>query len=148
MTISVRNRSDAALAFPLVSAAIVAVGASLPWVRPNPSLAGQGDAVPDILLPQMNAGLEPYGFVILAVAAVAVACAYAALRVDRRAAVGTAVAGGAVAVVPIRYLLSRSLVGIDGTFVPTLGWYATVFGGLALALVGIVCLTAASTRSA
>ena len=131
------DRSRASLALSIVGLAVVAIGSVLPWVRPNPTLVGRRDEIPAILLPQMNAGLEPYALLVLVPAGVAaIGCAVA----GRRAPAVALLAGTTTGLVPLWYLFSRSLIGFDGTFVPALGWYATVCGGVLLVLAGVLQL--------
>lgn len=115
-------------------ASLVAIGSVLPWIRPNPALVGQRDGIPSILLPQMNPGVGIYGLVLFGVAGLAVAT-LAFDPSDRKRTAGVSLAGIVAVVLPVQYVVSTSLVGFDGTFVPSVGWYLTLAGGLGL-LVG------------
>lgn len=123
------NAERSAVASALAGTVVLAIGLYLPWVRTASNLPGDG--APDILLPQMNAGFEFVGLALLAPLAVVLPL----LWVERTRRAGSALAAlvgiGAVAL-PIHYVLSRSLVGIDGPFVPTWGWGLTMIGGLLL----------------
>ncbi len=115
----------------------VTTGAFLPWIRPNPGLTGETDAIPAILLPKMNAGLEGYSLLLL-VPVLAVLSILVFGRTARYRSLATLLVGGFTVLLPIYYLRSTSLAGFDSTFVPAPGWYVTIAGGLLLVIAGAV----------
>ena len=119
-----------------VGALLLAIGAYWPWIQPNPQLEGERDAIPSILLPEMNAGIEASSLVLLALAGIAIATAVGHGRPRARAA-AVATTGALTLLAAAYYLHSQSLVGFDGTFVPTLGWYATVLASVVLLGAGV-----------
>ncbi|WP_255167073.1 hypothetical protein [Natrononativus amylolyticus] len=129
---------DADTALTLLALVIVTAGAYLPWIRPR----SEAGAVPDILLPEMNAGISGYSL-LLVVAMLAVLSLLVVGR-DRRRSLATALAGTFVFTVGLYYVLATPLIGFDATFVPTTGWYLTVAGGLLLAAVGLAGLVSSS----
>lgn len=115
----------------------VGVGAYLPWIRPNPNIPGNGDRVPDILLPEMNAGIEGYSFLLVIVVVIVLLSLVFGANSQYQSVV-VSFAGVVSIVVPVYYLATTSLVGFDSTFVPTYGWYVTIGGGVLLAISGLV----------
>ncbi len=112
---------------------MVVIGTLLPWVRVNPDRSGE--PIPDILLPHMHTGFEwGSGFVLLPLV-VLLALAFLWSRPIQRYLL---VLGGGlwVVAVPFQYIRELSLVGFQSTFVPWVGWYLTVTGGVLIALVG------------
>lgn len=121
------------LAGTLVGAALIAVGAYLPWLRANPGYEPIG-LVPSLMTP----GVALVHFVLLFPAAVVVAA-----RVGRGATRGWALATlvtGLWAVLFAVLLLGAQYTAGGLRFVPGAGWALVVGGGLALALVGGMAL--------
>ncbi|WP_255191752.1 hypothetical protein [Natronobeatus ordinarius] len=124
----------------LLALAGVAAGAYLPWVRPNPDRVGETDAIPDILLPKMNAGIEEYSILLL-LPAVAVLVLLVRGRDDRLQSLGILCSGIVALSLPLYYLSTTSLAGFGSTFVPTYGWYLSVAGGVLLTILGLIRLS-------
>ena len=122
-----------------IALAAVTVGAYFPWVRPNPDLAGTGDAIPDILLPKMNAGIEGYSLLLLVLILVMLVLV-ARGGSDRFQSVTAFTVGIFAISIPVYYIYSTSLAGFDSTFVPAYGWYITIGGGILLVVVGLIQL--------
>lgn len=112
---------------------IVVVGTWLPWVRVNPDRTGE--PIPDILLPHMHTGFEWGSGLVLIPLVILLALAFLWSRPIQRYLL--LLSGGLWAVtIPLQYIRELSLVGFQSTFVPSIGWYLTVAGGVLIALVG------------
>ncbi len=111
---------------------MIVIGTWLPWIRVNPNLAGE--PIPDILLPHMHIGFEwGSGLVIIPLALLLSLALFWSRPVQRQLLIIGA--GMWALIMPLNYLRELSLVGFQSTFVPWIGWYLTVAGGLLL-LVG------------
>ena len=120
----------------LVGAGVItiSIGAYLPWLKTNPSLPSDAQ-VPQILLPGMNTGLEGLDFALLGLVGLSLVLRGISLR-KRLQTVFTLLAGvGPVALCAL-CLSGSSLAGFTATFVPMLGWYLTVLGGVLLIIAG------------
>lgn len=126
------------LAGTLAGAALIGVGAYLPWLRANPGYEPIG-LVPSLMTP----GVALVHFVLLFPAAVVVAA-----RVGRGATRGWALSAlvtGLWAVLFAVLLLGAQYTAGGLRFVPGPGWALTVGGGLAFALVGGLALLEAES---
>lgn len=127
------HRPAILLAIPGIAA--VAIGAYIPWIRPNPQRSNGEDHVPSILLPEMHAGIAEYSLLLLVLLATVVL--FLELQpATRLHALIVGVAGLVCGTVPLYYLAVTSLVGFDATFVPAYGWYLSLGGGLLLSGAG------------
>ena len=131
----------------LVGAGLIAIsiGAYLPWLKTNPSLPSDAQ-VPQILLPGMNAGLEGLDFALLGLVGLALVLRGASSR-KRLQTVFTLLAGVGPVVLCALCLSGSSLAGFTATFVPALGWYLTVLGGVLLTIAGGLQLPSIFQRS-
>ncbi|WP_435158111.1 hypothetical protein [Haladaptatus sp. DFWS20] len=111
-------------------AVAVAVGAYLPWLRTNPNLPPDAE-VPTIYYTGMGAGFEGFDFALLGAVGLVLLLRGASFRIPIRI-----VAGVGTAVFPVYYLSYSTLFGFSATFVPALGWYLTVLGGILLSVAG------------
>ncbi len=112
---------------------LVCIGTWLPWIRVNPSRSV--DAIPDILLPHMHAGFEwGSGLVLLPIVVLLAIAAVRSHPIYRYLLI--AGAGLWAVVLPLQYLRELTLVGFQSIFVPWIGWYLTVAGGLLIVFVG------------
>ncbi|MDL0120491.1 hypothetical protein PNQ29_12250 [Halobacterium salinarum] len=119
----------------LVGAGVIAVsvGAYLPWLKINPTLPLDAE-IPTILVTGMKAGFESFDFALLGLVGLVLLS-----RVGSRKRLQTAITlltGVGIALFCASYLSGSSLAGFDSTFVPALGWYLTVLGGVLLTVVG------------
>ena len=137
---SLRERS-------LVGAGVIAIsiGAYLPWLKTNPSLPPDAQ-VPQILFLGMNAGLEGLDFVLLGSVGLALVLHGISSRKQLQT-VFTLLAGVGAIVLCALYLSGSSLAGFTAIFVPALGWYLTVLGGVLLIIAGGLQLPSIFQRS-
>lgn len=124
----------------VLALAAVAVGAYLPWIRPNTALVGDVDGAPDILLPKLHAGIEAYSL-LLFVPALVILLLLVSRRADRLQSYAEFFAGVFIITLPVHYAYTTSLVGFDSVFVPAFGWYVTLAGGLLLSIAGFAKLS-------
>ncbi|WP_434530103.1 hypothetical protein ACODNH_02305 (plasmid) [Haloarcula sp. NS06] len=111
----------------------ISVGAYLPWLKINPDLSPDAE-IPTILIPGMNAGFEAFDFALLGLVGL-VLLSRAGSRKRLQTAI-TLLTGVGVVLFCASYISDASLVGFDSTFVPALGWYLTVLGGVLLSVAG------------
>lgn len=119
----------------VAGAALVAVGAYLPWLRANPGVERDGlRMVPSLMTP----GLAFVHFVVLF--PVGVVLAARLVRGPTRGWALASVVTGLWAVLFSVLLVAVQYTGEGLRFVPEPGWALTVLGGFLLALVGGVAL--------
>ena len=119
----------------VAGAALVAIGAYLPWLRANPGIERDGlRLVPSLMTP----GLAFVHFVVLF--PVGVVLAARLLRGPTRGWALASVVSGLWAVLFSVLLVVVQYTGEGLRFVPEVGWVFTVLGGLLLALAGGVAL--------
>lgn len=132
-----RDRRDVGLTLAGVVASMV--GAFFPLFQPNPRYMGD---VPDGFVMELSSGIRG-GFdgVLLALAGgIVVLLAFG--QGHRLRAVASVVAGLLAVGVPARHLLTPTASSLtlpfdaSAPFVPALGWYAMVVGGLLLVVAG------------
>ena len=143
---NVRERNAAETALTTLALIAVLAGAYLPWIRHNAALIGDVDALPDILLPKMHAGIETYSLMLF----VPVGAILALLILGRRGRLqpfAEVFAGVFIVSLSLHYLYATQLVGFDSIFVPAYGWYATIAGGLLLLVAGLVKLSPAGATT-
>ena len=116
----------------------LALGAYLPWLRTNPALPHDAE-IPTILLPGMRAGIDGFDFALLGGAGIVLALRLVGTE-QRRQSLFECVTGVGSLFLCVRHLFFYAGVGGDATFVPALGWYVTVLGGVLLAVSGGVRL--------
>jgi len=118
----------------LIGAGVIAVsaGAYPPWLKTNPKLTPDAE-IPAIYILGMNAGFEAFDFALLGFVALVLV-----FRVSSRKGLQSVVTllTGVGTVLFCGLYLSGSLTGFTATFVPALGWYLTVLGGVLLTVVG------------
>lgn len=112
----------------------VAVGTYLPWLKMNPNLPPEAE-IPTVYYTGMRAGFEGFDFALLGAIGLVVLFRAVGFRTPIRTAV-TLVAGVGTAVFPVYYLSHSTLIGFSATFVPALGWYLTVLGGVLFSVAG------------
>lgn len=116
----------------------LAIGISLRWVRVNPALPPDA-AIPSIYLPGMAPGFDGFDFFILVPGALLLVLIVSDSWRRVRRLLGVIV--GLVALLVAGLIADGLLVGdgwvsFGGTFVPALGWYVTVLGGVVLLVSG------------
>ena len=112
----------------------IAVGTYLPWLRINPDLPPDAE-IPTVYYTGMDAGFERFDFVLLGAAGLALFVRVGSARTMTQTATTLAVGLGAI-VLPAYYLSQSTLIAFSGTFVPALGWYLTVLGGVLITVTG------------
>ena len=112
----------------------VAVGTYLPWIQPNPNLAS-GAEIPMISYYGMNAGFEGFDFALLGAVALLTFLSGVGFQ-PSVSTVMTLVVGIGITVFSGYYMSGYGLVGFSATFVPALGWYLTLLGGVLLSVAG------------
>ena len=112
----------------------VAVGVYLPWLKTNPTLPSNAE-IPTVYYSGMNAGFEGFDFTLLGVVGLALVFRGISSR-KRLQTAFTLLAGVGAVVLCALYLSGSSLTGFAATFVPALGWYSTVLGGVLLTIAG------------
>lgn len=119
----------------LIGATIsIAVGAYLPWLRTNPNLPPDAE-IPTVYYTGMSTGFEGFDFALLGVVGLALLVRVVSTRTIARTTTTLAVGLGTI-VFPAYYLFQSTLIGFSATFVPALGWYLTVLGGVLFTVVG------------
>ena len=120
----------------LVGGGIVAVviGTYLPWLKTNSNLPPDAE-IPTIYYSGMNAGFEAFDFALLGAAGLVLLLHGVSSRTQVQPVV-TLLAGVGIVVFPPYYLSGSTLLGFSATFVPALGWYLTVLGGLIFSIAG------------
>lgn len=106
-------------------------GAYLPWLKINPGLPPDAE-IPTILISGMNTGFEGFDFALLGLIGLVLLS-----RGNSRKGIQTAITlltGVGTVLFCASYLSSSSLVGFNSTFVPALGWYLAVLGGILLSV--------------
>lgn len=127
---NVRRTSTAATVVSLLSSLVVVVGAFLPWVKVGPDA---GPAIPAIYIAGMDSGMEVWGQVVVpAVLLSATAILY--FDYGKNTALLTLLVGGLTVAASLNYVFVYS--GYLGTFVPAVGVYLTLTGGIGLVLGG------------
>ncbi|MFC6824781.1 hypothetical protein [Halopelagius fulvigenes] len=115
----------------LVGTTLVAVGAYLRWLGTNPALPPDAE-IPTVHYPGMGTGIESWDFVVLGATSLALFALAFRPRTRLQSAI-TFLSGGTAMFLCAFYLRTFSpLVGFDATFVPAVGWYLTVLGGILL----------------
>lgn len=112
----------------------VAVGTYLPWLKTNPNLPPDAK-IPTIYYTGMNSGFEGFDFALLSAVGLVLLSHVISLQTEIRTGTTLAVGLGLI-VFPAYYLSHSTLFGFSGTFVPALGWYLTVLGGVLFTVVG------------
>ncbi|WP_224447346.1 hypothetical protein [Haloprofundus salilacus] len=112
----------------------IAVGAYLPWLRTNPNLPPDAK-IPTVYYTGMGAGFEGFDFALLGAIGLVLLVRVVSTRTMARTATTLAVGLGTI-VFPAYYLSMSTLIGFSATFVPALGWYLTVLGGVLFTVVG------------
>lgn len=112
----------------------IAVGAYLPWLRTNPNLPPDAE-IPTIYFTGMGAGFEGFDFALLGAVGLVLLVRAVSTRTMARTATTLAVGLGTI-VFPEYYLSRSTLIGFSATFVPALGWYLTVLGGVLFTVAG------------
>ena len=112
----------------------IAVGTYLPWLRIHPDLPSDAE-IPTIYYTGMEAGFERFDFVLLGAVGLTLFVRVGSARTMARTATTLAVGLGAI-VLPAYYLSQSTLIAFSGTFVPALGWYLTVLGGVLITVTG------------
>lgn len=123
----------------------VSIGTYLPWLRTNPNLPPDAE-MPTILLPGMNAGFEAFDFALLGSVGLVLFLRGVSSR-KRLRSLATLLTGAGTVLLCASYLSRSSLAGFDATFVPALGWYLTVLGGVLLSIAGGLRLPSTVRRS-
>lgn len=120
----------------LVGAGVIAVsvGAFLPWLKINPNLPPDAE-IPSIYYPGMNAGFEAFDFALLGLVGLVLALRAVSSR-KRLQTIFTLLTGVGIVAFCALDLSGSSLTGFAATFVPALGWYLTVLGGVLLTVAG------------
>ena len=111
----------------------ISVGTYLPWLKINPGLPPDAE-IPTILLPGMNAGFEAFDFALLGLVGLVLLSRVSSRK--RLQTVITLLTGVGTVLFCASYLSGSSLAGFNSTFVPALGWYLTVLGGVLLSVAG------------
>ena len=91
--------------------------------------------LPSIYIHGMDAGIEGLDFALLGL----VIAVLALRRINSRdplQPIFSLLAGVVVVLFCAHYLSDYSFTGFDGTFVPDIGWYLTVLGGVLLSAAG------------
>ena len=112
----------------------VTVGAYLPWLRTNPNLPPDAE-IPGIFYTGMGAGFEGFDFALLGLVGLVLLVHAVSARTMARTAMTLFVALGTT-LFPAYYLSQSTLIGFAATFVPTIGWYLTVLGGILFTVAG------------
>ena len=112
----------------------VSVGASLPWLKINPNLPPDAE-IPAVYYSRMTTGFETFDFALIGLAGLVLGFRAVSSR-KRLQSVFTVLTGAGMVLFCVLYLPGSSLTGFGATFVPALGWYLTVLGGVLLAVVG------------
>lgn len=109
------------------------VGAYLPWLRTNPSIDGP---VPQVLIMGMESGIRGFDYLLLVIVGVVLLPSFLTQR-KRLQAVSTLGGGVSSLLVCGHYVFGfDSLVGFNATFVPSVGWYLALLGGVLLTVNG------------
>ncbi|WP_162989898.1 hypothetical protein [Natronorubrum halophilum] len=111
----------------------VSVGTYLPWLKTNPNLPPDAE-IPTVLLPGMNTGFEAFDFALLGLVGLVLLSRVSSRK--RLQSIVTLLTGVGTVLFCVFYLSGSSLTGFNTTFVPGLGWYLTVFGGVLLFVAG------------
>lgn len=106
----------------------IVVGAYLPWLRTNPNLPSDAK-IPTIYYTGMGAGFEGFDFALLGAAGLVLLVRARSTRPMVRTVTTLSVGLGAI-VFPAYYLSRSAMIGFSASFVPALGWYLTVLGGV------------------
>lgn len=112
----------------------IAVGAYLPWLRTDPNLSPDA-RIPTIYYTGMGAGFEGFDFALLGAVGLVLLVRAVGTRTMTRTATTLAVGLGTI-VFSVYYLSQSTLIGFSATFVPALGWYLTVLGGVLFTVAG------------
>ncbi|MEA5389284.1 hypothetical protein VB779_21235 [Haloarculaceae archaeon H-GB11] len=112
----------------------VAVGTYLPWLRTNPNLPPDVE-IPTIYYTGMSAGFEGFDFALLGAVGLVILLHTVDFQTPTPIVV-TLVVGVGTAVFPMYYLSSSTMIGFSATFVPALGWYLTILGGVLFSVAG------------
>ena len=83
----------------------------------------------------MGAGFEGFDFALLGVVGLVLLVHAVSAQTMARTAMTLAVALGTT-LFPAYYLSQSTLIGFSATFVPALGWYLTVLGGILFTVAG------------
>ena len=111
----------------------VSVGTYLPWLKINPNLPPDAE-IPTLLLPGMNAGFEAFDFALLGLVGFVLLSRVSSRK--RLQSIVTLLTGVGTVLYCAFYLSGSSLTGFTAIFVPALGWYLTVLGGILLSVTG------------
>lgn len=112
----------------------VSVGACLPWLKTNPNLPSDAE-IPTVYYSGINAGFDGFDFALLGLVGLVLGFRAVSSR-KRLQSVFTVLTGVGMVLFCVLYLSGSSLTGVTATFVPALGWYLTVLGGVLLTVVG------------
>ena len=112
----------------------VAVGTYLPWLRTNPNLPSN-TKIPTIYYTGMSSEFGGFDFALLGAVGLVLLVRASSLRTEARTATTLAVGLGTL-VFPVYYLSQSTLTELSATFVPALGWYLTVLGGVLFTIAG------------
>lgn len=127
-TLSLRDGS-------LVSGVIaISVGSYLPWVKLDPGLPPDA-AIPMVYVSALNAGFDGFDLALLGVTGVVLLLR----RVSSPRwvqSVVTLLVGAGTTLLCAYYLSTSSFVGVTALYVPALGWYLVLTGGLLLSVAG------------
>ncbi|MDG5777424.1 hypothetical protein VB773_21765 [Haloarculaceae archaeon H-GB2-1] len=131
----------------LMGAGVIAVSAGVyfPWLKTNPNLPSDAD-IPAIYYFGMNAGLEAFDYTLLSLVGLILVLHAVSSRKLLQSGF-TLLTGVGTVVSCALYLAGPSLTGFTATFVPSLGWYLTVLGGVLLTVAGTLQLPAIIRRS-
>lgn len=111
----------------------VSVGTYLPWSKTDPNLPPDAE-IPMILFPGMNTGFDAFDFVLLGSLGLVLLSRVGSRK--RLQSVTTLLSGVGIVLFCAFYLSSSSLTGFNAVFVPALGWYLTVLGGILFSVAG------------
>lgn len=112
----------------------VSIGVYLPWLKTNPNLPPDAE-IPAIYYAGMNAGFEGFDVALFGAVGLVLILRVTSLK-KRVRSVFTFLTGVGTVVFCAFYLSGPSLTGFTATFVPALGWYLTVLGGVFLTVAG------------
>ena len=120
----------------LLASAVIAVivGAYLPWLRTNPNLPPDA-GIPSIYISGMGAGFAGFDVVLLSLVGLILVLRATGTR-KLFQTVLTLLTGIGTVGFCVLYLTESSLTGFSATFVPALGWFLALLGGVLLVVAG------------
>lgn len=111
----------------------VSIGTYLPWLKTDPNLPPDAK-IPMILFPGMNTGFDAFDFALLGLVGLVLLGRVGSRK--RLQSIATLLAGAGIVLFCAFYLSGSSLTGFNAVFVPALGWYLTVLGGMLFSIAG------------